>query len=104
MKRGLAIAAVLGVVLLVAVVLAYEWLWFCPKCPSPGTGGTAYYTCTTHGVFSADAYQTDNNYGPPVRVCPSCLPDSVWCYADSAVCRGNPPHRFYKPLWTDYNH
>jgi hypothetical protein len=103
MKRGLAIAAVLGVVLLVAVALATEWLWYCPQCSYVGT---AYYSCPNHcGVISYDAYGTDERVGPPDRLCWYCLEqyqDSVWCHADSAVCHNTPPHRYYAPDWTGY--
>lgn len=39
MKRGPAIAAVLGVVLLVAVAVAAEWIWDCPLCGVSPTAG-----------------------------------------------------------------
>lgn len=103
MKRRLAIAAVLGVVLLAAVALATEWLWHCPQCSYVGT---AYYACPDHaGVISYDAYGTSERDGPPDRLCWYCLEqyqDSVWIYADSALCSNTPPHRYYAPDWYGY--
>ncbi len=98
-KRSLTIAAVLGVVLLVAVVLAAEGVWDCPLCLGLYDPGTAYYTCPTHGVFPAPAYWTDEYTGPPDRVCPFC---STSCDADSAVCNTNSSHRWYAPFWQGY--
>ena len=98
MKRRLAIAAVLGVVLLAAVALAFEWQWYC-KAPGCGASGTAYYTCPTHGVFSTRAYGTDQRVGPPDRYCPIC---NQQCSAASAVCNGPSHHRYYKPGWIGY--
>jgi hypothetical protein len=103
MRRRLAIAALLGVVLLAAVALAAELLWHCPRPDCFGGPGTAYYKCPTHGVFTAVAYYTDDYDGPPDRLCPSCPPDdSVWCSADSAVCNANSTHRWYAPFWEGY--
>lgn len=99
MKRGPAIAAVLGVVLLIAVAVAAEWIWDCPLCGGLADRGTAYYTCPTCGVFSNTAYYTDNYVGPPDRNCPSC---SSPCDVDSAVCNGNSTHRWYAPFWEGY--
>jgi hypothetical protein len=98
-RRRLTMVAVLGVVLLVAVALAAEWIWDCPTCIGPADRGTAYYTCTSHGVFSDTAYCTDDYVGPPDRICPSC---GSPCDADSAVCNTNGSHRWYAPFWDGY--
>ena len=101
MRRWLTIAAVLGVVLLVAVALADQWIWDCPLCGGPADRGIAYYTCPTCGVFSTTAWYTDDYVGPPKRICTICaLGDS--CVADSAVCNSDSTHRWYPPFWNGY--
>jgi len=98
-RRRLTIAAVLGIVLLIAVALAGEWLWHCPVLGC-GSLGTAYYTCPSCGVFSVEAWYTDHETGPPDRVCPSCS-TTAW-EADSAVCNTIGAHRWYHPFWDGY--
>jgi len=95
-KRRPMVAAALGVVLLLAVALAYEWLWHCKSC---NYQGTAFYTCAGDGVFSATAYGTSERAGPPDRLCPGC---GQRYSADSAVCSGPSPHRYYYPGWVNY--
>ena len=100
MRSRLAMAALLGVVLLAAVVLAAEWIWSCPRMDCFGSPGTAYYACPScDTVFTKVAYYTDDYLGPPDRECPKC---HSMCDADSAVCDANGAHRWYAPFWESY--
>jgi len=95
-----AIAAMLGVTLVATVALAAEWIWYCPRECIGASLGTAYYDCPQDGVFTKVAYYTDDDLGPPDRLCPT---DSVtMCHADSVVCNANSAHRWYAPLWEGY--
>ncbi|HTW92346.1 MAG TPA: hypothetical protein VMH22_11625 [bacterium] len=98
MRSRVLAAVALGVVLMAGVMVAGDYVWHCMLCGSPGT---AYYTCPTHGVFTAPAYYTDRHVGPPERPCPQ---DSVLYSADSAVCSGLAHHRFYAPNWSGYGY
>jgi len=102
-RRRLAIAAVLGVTLVATVALAAEWVWHCPLCSGEENLGTAYYACPSEDTVFSDsiADYTDDYVGPPDRLCPFCSP-GVLCDADSAVCNGNPTHRWYAPFWEGY--
>jgi len=94
-KRTLAIAIGLGVVLLVAVALAYN-TWYCRRC---GAEGKAFYHCTDW-QWDQPAETWPGHLGPPPKPCPAC---GDTCLADSAWCRGATTHKYYASQnWAGY--
>jgi hypothetical protein len=113
-KRLLAIAMGLSLMLLVSTASAVNWVtWRCPYPPGPPPPpncdclGKVHYTCD-QGHFFARLALVDadgDSLGPPTGVlCPSCpLPNPT--DPDSVVCQ-NPMghHRYYAPYWIGYNY
>ena len=96
-KRTLAIAIGLGVVLLVAVALAYA-TWYCPV-PGCGAEGKAFYYCSPCNHYWNQPAETGPTPGPPQQLCSGCDERRA---AYAAVCHGDPAHWYYPP-WNGYN-
>ena len=115
MKRTLALAVALSVMLLASTASAVNWVtWYCPipyPDPPPPTCdslGKVHYTCDQLHYFSTLAtVDSDGDIpGPPTGVqCPACgLPNPT--DPDSGTCHNFAwgPHKYYPPFWYGYNY
>jgi len=112
-KRLLAIAMGLSLMLLVSTASAVNWVtWHCPYPPGPppppncDSLGKTHFTCD-QGHFFARLALVDadgGSLGPRAQYCPTCgFPNLT--EPDSVLCQ-NPmgQHRYYAPNWVGYNY
>ena len=113
MKRLLAIAMGLSLMLLVSTASAVNWVtWHCPyplgPPPPPNCDclGKAHFTCNQGHFFAKLALVNadGDSLGPRREVCPTCG-FTNWTVPDSVLCQ-NPmgQHRYYAPNWVGYNY